>query len=187
MDNEDVTPSIPSRKSRINGAMKKDSARSVRDSITEMVQIVLPNDTNTFGNVLGGRVMHWIDLVGAVSANRHCRMPIVTASMERLDFLSPIRLGDIVVLKAKLNYVGTSSMEVGVDVFAENPLSGERKQTSSAVLTYVALDIHGNPAPVPGLVVKTMEERRLFRQGEKRKKMRLERSRHYKNQHDRTA
>src|SRR5712671_777620 len=90
--------------------MKKSPARPVEDSLTEMVQIVLPNDTNTFGNVLGGHVMQWVDLVGAIAANRHCRMPLVTASMERLDFLSPIRLGDIVVLKARLNFVGTSSM-----------------------------------------------------------------------------
>jgi acyl-CoA hydrolase len=155
--------------------MKKRPARSAQESMTEMVQIVLPNDTNTFGNVLGGHVMHWIDLVGAVTANRHCRMPIVTASMERLDFLSPIRLGDIVVLKARLNFVGTSSMEVGVDVYSENPLSGEHRQTSSAVLTYVALDLQGNPAPVPGLIVKTEEERRRFQMGEKRRKMRFER------------
>ena len=154
--------------------MKKQPTRAVQDSMTEMVQIVLPNDTNTFGNVLGGRVMHWIDLAGAVTANRHCRMPIVTASMERLDFLSPIHLGDIVVLKARLNFVGTSSMEVGVDVYAENPLSGERKHTSSPVLTYVALDLQGNPAPVPGLIVKTKEERQRFQAGEKRRKMRLE-------------
>ena len=154
--------------------MKKGPARPVEDSLTEMVQIVLPNDTNTFGNVLGGHVMQWVDLVGAIAANRHCRMPLVTASMERLDFLSPIRLGDIVVLKARLNFVGTSSMEVGVEVYAENPLSGERKHTSSTLLTYVALDIHGNPAPVPPLIVKTKEERQRFQEGEKRKMMRLE-------------
>ena len=149
--------------------MKKELARSIQDSVTEMVQIVLPNDTNTFGNVLGGHVMQWIDLVGAIAANRHCRMPIVTASMERLDFLSPIRLGDIVVLKAKLNFVGTSSMEVGVDVYAENPLSGERRHTSSATLTYVALDVHGGPTRVPRLMMKTKEERQRFQAGEKRR------------------
>jgi len=154
--------------------MKKNLARSVQDSITEMVQIVLPNDTNTFGNVLGGHVMQWMDLVGAIAANRHCRMPIVTASMERLDFLFPIRLGDIVVLKASVNSIGTSSIEVGVDVYAENPLSGVRRQTSSAILTYVALDVHGHPAPVPRLVLKTKEERRRFQAGQKRRKMRLQ-------------
>lgn len=154
--------------------MKKSPARAVQDSMTEMVQLVLPNDTNVFGNVLGGHVMQWIDLVGAIAANRHCRMPLVTASMERLDFLSPIRLGDIVVLKAKLNFVGTSSIEVGIDVYAENPLSGERKHTSNAILTYVALDVQGNPASVPSLIVKTKEERQRFQAGEKRRMMRLE-------------
>jgi acyl-CoA hydrolase len=154
--------------------MKKNPGRPVQDSLTEMVQIVLPNDTNTFGNVLGGHVMQWVDLVGAIAANRHCRMPLVTASMERLDFLSPIRLGDIVVLRARLNFVGTSSIEVGVDVYAENPLSGDRKHTSSTILTYVALDVHGHPAPVPSLIVNTKEERQRFQEGEKRKMMRLE-------------
>lgn len=153
--------------------MKKNPAKTVQDSATEMVQIVLPNDTNTFGNALGGHVMQWIDLVGAIAANRHCRMPLVTASMERLDFLFPIRLGDIVVLKARLNFVGSSSIEVGVDVYAENPLSGERKHTSSTILTYVALDVHGNPTTVPPLIVKTKEERQRFQAGEKRKMMRL--------------
>ena len=153
--------------------MKKATARPVQDSMTEMVQFVLPNDTNTFGNALGGHVMQWIDLVGAIAANRHCRMPLVTASMERLDFLFPVRLGDIVVLKARLNFVGTSSIEVGIDVYAENPLSGERRHTSSAILTYVALDVHGNPAPVPPLIVETEEERQRFQAGEKRRMMRL--------------
>ena len=153
--------------------MKKDPAKTVQDSATEMVQIVLPNDTNTFGNALGGHVMQWVDLAGAIAANRHCRMPLVTASMERLDFLFPIRLGDIVVLKARLNFVGTSSIEVGVDVYAENPLSGDRKHTSSTILTYVALDVHGNPTSVPPLIVKTKEELQRFQAGEKRKVMRL--------------
>src|SRR3569832_2233470 len=124
---------------------KVQEGKSVADSTAEMVQIVLPNDTNMLGNLLGGTLMHWIDLVGAITANRHSRRPIVTASMEGLDFLVPVRLGFLVILKAQMNYAGKSSMEVGVEVYSENGLSGERVHTSSAILTYVAVDLKGHP------------------------------------------
>lgn len=124
-----------------------------------MVQVVLPNDTNPLGNVLGGRVMHWIDLVGAIVAYRHCHLPVVTASMERLDFHHPIRLGEIAILKAFLVYVGRTSMEVMVEVFTDHPPSGTLKSTSTARLTYVAIDAKGRPTPVPGLRVTSDDER----------------------------
>ena len=118
--------------------MAQKSGKYVSQSATEMVQVVLPNDTNFFGNVLGGRIMHWIDLVGAMVAVRHSRKPVVTASMERLDFHSPIKLGDLVILKAHLNFVGNTSMEVQVEIYSEEPLTGSRRHTSSAYLTYVS-------------------------------------------------
>lgn len=149
--------------------------RSVDDSATEMVQLVLPNDTNMLGNLLGGTLMHWIDLVGAMVANRHSRKPIVTASMEGLDFLAPIRLGYLVILRARIHYAGTSSMEVGVDVFSENGLTGERKHTSSAILTYVAIDPSGRPVSIPKLLLNTKEERERCQEALERKKKRLER------------
>jgi len=137
-----------------------------------MVQLVLPNDTNLLGNLLGGTLMHWIDLAGAMVANRHCRQVIVTASMDGLDFLAPIPLGSIVVLKGKLNHAGSSSMEVSVQVYSENPLSGERRQTSTAILCYVAVNKQGKPLPVPCLLLRTDQERRDFEAAVQRRKAR---------------
>jgi acyl-CoA hydrolase len=149
--------------------------KNSQESATEMVQVVLPNDTNPLGHVLGGRVMHWIDLVGAIVAHRHSRRPVVTASMERLDFICPIRLGQVVILKAALNFVGRTSMEVGVEVYAEDPTTGRRLHTSHAVLTYVALDDRGMPMTVPGLVLETDEDKRRFEEGRQRREARLAR------------
>lgn len=136
--------------------------KTTAESASEMVQVVLPNDTNPLGNVLGGRVMHWIDLVGAIVAYRHCHGPIVTASIDRLDFRHPIKLGEIAVLKARLIYVGRTSMEVLVDVFVDDPPTGTRKQTSTARVTYVAIDRKGRPVEVPGLRLVSDDERRAF-------------------------
>lgn len=149
--------------------VREQKSKSPRDSAAEMMQIVLPNDANPFGNVLGGRVMHWIDLAGAVVALRHSRRPVVTASMERLDFHSPVRVGHIVQLIGSLHYVGSSSMQVGVEVFAEDPMTGIKTHTSTAFLTYVALDGHGKPASVPRLTLETGEDKRRFREAEKRR------------------
>ncbi|MEW6325655.1 MAG: acyl-CoA thioesterase [Nitrospirota bacterium] len=134
-----------------------------------MLQVVLPNDTNPLGNALGGTVMHWIDLVAAITAYRHSRRPVVTVSMDRLDFRAPIRLGHIVLLKARLHYVGRTSMEVGVDVFAEDPNTGEQQQTSSALVTYVALNNAGRPTQVPPLILTTDEERAQFEAARRRR------------------
>ena len=142
------------------------------DSAAEMLQVVLPNDTNPLGNALGGTVMHWIDLVAAIAAYRHSHRPVVTVSMERLDFRAPIRLGHIVKLTARLHYVGRTSMEVGVDVFAEDPRTGDQQQTSSALVTYVALNDAGHPTAVPPLVLTTDEERTRFDAARRRRKER---------------
>jgi acyl-CoA hydrolase len=150
-------------------------ARTVSESAADAVQVVLPNDTNPLGNVLGGRVMHWIDMIAAVVAYRHSKRPVVTAAMERLEFHSPIRLGQVAILKAVINYVGRTSMEVGVEVYAEDPASSQRRHTSSALLTYVALDANGKPTPVPPLHLETDEERRRYQEGEKRYQERKQR------------
>ncbi len=144
--------------------------KAVADSASEMVQVVLPNDTNPLGNVLGGRVMHWIDMVGAIVAYRHCHGPVVTASVDRLDFRHPIKLGEIALLKARLVYVGRTSMEVLVDVFVDDPPSGTRNQTSAARVTYVAIDKRGRPVPAPGLLLITDDERRLFEEAHARRR-----------------
>ncbi|MCI0527452.1 MAG: acyl-CoA thioesterase [Nitrospira sp.] len=151
----------------------EETERSPEESTTEMVQIILPNDTNALGNALGGRVMHWIDLVGAMVAYRHSRRPVVTVAMERLEFIHPIKLGHIVILKARLNYVGNSSMEVGVQVFSEDPRLGIYQLSSHALITYVALDDNGKPMPVPKLRLTTEEDHRLFQEAAARRQQRF--------------
>ncbi|MBI3609872.1 MAG: acyl-CoA thioesterase [Nitrospirae bacterium] len=158
--------------------MQPIGAKPISASAAEALQVVLPNDTNPLGNVLGGRVMHWIDMIAAVVAFRHSNRPVVTAAMERLEFHSPIRLGQVAILKAALNYVGRTSMEVGVEVYAEDPMSGERHHTSSAILTYVALDNNGKPIPVPPLRAETPEEKRRYQDGERRYQERKQRRSH---------
>jgi acyl-CoA hydrolase len=150
----------------------RDAEKTPDESATETVQIVLPNDTNALGNALGGRVMHWIDLVGAMVAYRHSQRPVVTVAMERLEFIHPIRLGHIVILKARLNYVGNTSMEVGVQVFAEDPRRETHQLSSHALLTFVALDDDGKPMPVPKLKLTNDEELRLFREAAARRQQR---------------
>ncbi|HLB95160.1 MAG TPA: acyl-CoA thioesterase [Nitrospiria bacterium] len=157
--------------------MPKSDQKPPKESAAEMVQVVLPNDANPLGNILGGRVMHWIDLVGAVVASRHSHRPVVTASMERLDFHSPIRVGYIVLLKGSLHYVGKTSMEVGVEVYSEDPRTGQRTHTSSAILTYVALDDNGKPTSVPKLLLETDEEKRCFKAAEERRLKRMQQKR----------
>ena len=150
-----------------------ETERTADESATEMVQLVLPNDTNALGNALGGRVMHWIDLVGAMVAYRHSRRPVVTVAMERLEFIHPIKLGHIVILKARLNYVGSTSMEVGVQVFAEDPRRETHRLSSHALLTFVALDDEGKPMQVPKLKLTSEEDRRLFQEAAARRQQRL--------------
>ncbi len=144
-----------------------------RHSRTGMTELVLPNDANTHGNVLGGRVMHWIDLAGAITAYRHCRLPVVTASVDSLIFLHPIKVGELVLLEAIVNRSFRSSMEVQVEVWAEEPLTGKKRRTSTAFLTFVALDQKGRPARVPPLEPETPQERRRFRQALQRRRQRL--------------
>lgn len=148
-------------------------AKPVRDSCSEMIEFVLPQDANYFGNVLGGMVMHWVDLAGVLAAQRHCRKPVVTASMDALDFHSPIKMGHLAVFQSCVTFVSRTSMEVKVVVFSEDPLTGKRVQTSTAYLTYVALDKKGKPAPVPPLHPETPDERWEHESGRKRREMRL--------------
>src|ERR1700674_5129581 len=123
--------------------------RAVSASRTEMIELVLPQDANLLGNILGGRVMHLIDIAGAIAAHRHCHRQVVTASVDHLDFLNPVRLGELIVLEAQVNRAFHTSIEVGVEVYSENYSKGDRKHTSTAFLTFVAIDETGNPCPVP--------------------------------------
>ncbi len=147
--------------------------RPVRVSRTEMTELVLPQDSNLLGNILGGRVMHMIDIAGAIAAHRHCHRQVVTASVDHLDFLNPVRVGDLIVLEAQVNRAFHTSVEVGVEVFSEDSVAGVRKHTTTAFLTFVALDETGKPVPVPPLIVKTREERRRYREAGRRRNLRL--------------
>jgi acyl-CoA hydrolase len=138
-----------------------------------MMELVLPQDANLLGNILGGRVMHLIDVAGAIAAHRHCHLQVVTASVDHLDFLNPVRLGDLIVLEAQVNRAFRTSIEVGVEVFSENFISATRKHTTTAFLTFVAIDSDGNPLPVPAVIPRTREERRRFREAGDRRKARL--------------
>ena len=147
--------------------------RPVSASRTEMIELVLPQDANLLGNILGGRVMHLIDIAGAIAAHRHCHRQVVTASVDHLDFLNPVRLGELIVLEAQVNRAFHTSVEVGVEVFSENASKGERKHTTTAFLTFVAIDETGSPCPVPPVILKTQEERRRYREAGERRKARL--------------
>ncbi len=147
--------------------------KPVSASRSELTEFVLPNDANALGNMLGGRVMHLIDIAGALAAGRHSNSYVVTASVDYLDFRFPIAVGEFIVLKAAVNRVFHTSMEVGVKVFSENILTGERKHTSSAYLTYVALDLNRHPHPAPPLILETEEDRRRFREAGERREFRL--------------
>ena len=140
-----------------------------------MTQLVLPNDTNQLGNLLGGQLMHWIDLVAAIAAARHSRHVCVTASVDDLNFLKPIKLGEVVTLMASVNRVFRSSMEVGVKVLSENLLTGTVKHANTAYLTFVALDNSGVPTHVSQVSNSTEEEQRRFEDAMLRREFRLSR------------
>jgi len=147
--------------------------KKVSQTSVIMVQPMTPQDANHSGNVHGGVIMKLIDMAGAIVAQRHTRTNIVTASVDRIDFLHPVYIGDVLSLKASLNLVGRTSMEVGVRVESENPLTGEIRHTASAFLTYVALDKSGKPMEVPPLILKTDEEKRRNEDAHARREARL--------------
>jgi acyl-CoA hydrolase len=136
--------------------------RTVASTQSEMTEIILPNDTNTLGNLLGGRLMHFIDLTGAMAAYRHSRANVVTAAMDHIDFIRPVHLGDLVTLKSSVNRAFSTSMEVGVKVWAEDPRTGSAAHVASAYLVFVAIDREGRRLKVPQLLPETPDEVRRF-------------------------
>ena len=156
-------------------------SKLVKDSQVIMHELVLPNDTNLLGNILGGRVMHLMDICAAMSAYKHARRPVVTASVDHLDFLAPAKKGDIVILKSSVNYVHQSSMEVGVRIEAETPLTGETRHTATAYLTFVALNDNKKPMRIPEIRPDTDKEKYRFNEGEKRAITRRNRLKELKN------
>jgi len=145
-----------------------------RDSAVESRYLVMPSQANPFGTAFGGAIVAWIDMVAGMAAQRHCGTEAVTASMDSLDFHVPIRVGEIVLLRAMVNYAGRTSMEVGVQVIRENPTTGEQVVTTTAHLTFVALDANKRPCPVPPLIPETDAEKRRYRNAEIRVQMRKE-------------
>src|SRR5712692_5022725 len=150
------------------------AGKPVRASRSEMTEIVLPAQTNPLGKLLGGHVMHLVDMAAAMAAHRHSNSYVVTASVDYIDFRNSVNLGEIVNLKSQVNRVFRTSMEVGVEVYSENAMTGERKHTTTAYVTFVAVDEHTRkPKPVPPLILKTAEERQRFRGAAERRKTRL--------------
>lgn len=148
--------------------------KPVSASRSEMTEIVLPAQTNPLGKLLGGHVMHLVDMAAAMAAHRHSNSYVVTASVDYIDFRNPVNLGEIVTLRSQINRVFHTSLEVGVEVFSENALTGEKKHTTSAFVTFVAIDEHTRkPKPVPPLIVKTGEEKRRFEEAGQRREVRL--------------
>jgi acyl-CoA hydrolase len=148
--------------------------KPVSASASEMAEVVLPAQTNPLGKLLGGHVMHLVDIVAAMAASRHANSYMVTASVDYIDFRNPVNLGEIVLLKSHVNRVFHTSLEIGVDVYSEDILTGEKKHTTSAYVTFVAIDEHTRkPKRVPPLIVKGPEEKRRWKEAEKRREMRL--------------
>ena len=150
------------------------NAKRPSESATEMVQVVLPNDANPLGYILGGTVMHLIDIAGAIACHRHTRSLLVTAAVDGLQFLHPIKVGDLIILKAQVTAAWTTSLEVEVEVFSEETLTGVRRMTSRAYLTFVATDRDGRRLPIPGLILETEEQKRRAAEAEQRRAQRLE-------------
>jgi acyl-CoA hydrolase len=163
-----------------NAGKRKDTqaatlpGKLVRASRSEMSEVVLPAQTNALGKLLGGHVMHLVDIAAAMAACRHSNSYVVTASVDSIDFRNAVNLGEIVILKSQVNRAFTTSMEIGVEVFSENVLTGERKHTTSAFVTFVAIDEKTRlPMPVRPLIVKTAEEKKRFAEAAQRRKLRL--------------
>jgi acyl-CoA hydrolase len=147
--------------------------KPVRESISEYSELALPNDTNGLGNVLGGKVMHLVDLAAAMAALRHARKPVVTASVDSMNFIHPVRIGQLIVLRSSVNRAFRTSMEIGVHVETENLLTGEKLHTCSAYLTFVALDENRRPTAVPPVIPETEEEKRRYHEAGQRREYRL--------------
>jgi acyl-CoA hydrolase len=148
-------------------------AKLAKDSLAVATHHVLPNDTNNLNNLFGGRLLEWMDVIAAISAHRHCRRVVVTATVNHVAFHSAIPYGSIVTLQAKVSRAFTSSMEIFIDVFVEDPVSGEQKKTNEAIYTFVAVDQNGAPLPVPPVIPETDEEKSRFESALRRRQLAL--------------
>lgn len=149
------------------------SAKTARESAVVMTELVLPNDTNTFGNLMGGRLMYWMDIAAALAAMKHCGAPVVTASVDNISFESPIKLGNVVHIEAHVSRAFNSSMEVHMKVWGEDALQQYKYKSNEAYYTFVSLDPNGKPRSVPQLIPETEEEKKLFEGALRRRQLRL--------------
>lgn len=148
-------------------------AKTAKESFSTTTQLVMPNDTNDLGNLFGGRLLEWMDVVASITARRHCKRVVVTASVNNVSFRESINQGSIVTLEAKVSRAFTSSMEIFIDVFVEDPRTGERKKHNEANYTFVAVDQHGAALPVPALIPETSEEKMRFEGALRRRQLSL--------------
>ncbi|NPV80498.1 MAG: acyl-CoA thioesterase [Firmicutes bacterium] len=153
------------------------------ESAVVMTELVLPNDANPLGNILGGKVMHLMDIAGAIAASRHCNRPVVTVYVDGISFQEPIKVGEVVVLEATVTWTGNTSMEVMIKVYGEDLTSGTRRHTNTAYFTFVALDDEGKPTRVPPIIVESDEEIRQFKEATIRREERLRRRARAKSNH----
>lgn len=169
-----ATPKKKQNRKQISGS-KASSApgKSSAESSVTMTEIVLPSDANALGTIFGGRIMAWIDIAGAIAAGRHARRNVVTASIDALHFLAPVKVGHVVHIRAMVNSVSRTSMEIGVRVDSENPITGETTHTATAYATFVALDSNGSPTPVPPLLSEGPDDERRLQQARKRRESRI--------------
>jgi len=165
----------------IRGGNPKFPAKCASDTSVTISQQMMPSDANPLGNVHGGYVMKLIDEAGGLAAMRHARRPVVTVVMDSITFLSPVRVGQLLTLHGKVNWVGKSSIEVGIRVEAENPITGEITHTNSAFAVFVALADSATPTSVPPLILETDQDRRRWDEGEERQQLRLQRSKRSTN------
>jgi acyl-CoA hydrolase len=161
-----ITPAIFTKTSAME-------SRKSSESLTMMTEIVLPNDTNVFGNLMGGRLMYWMDIAAAIAAQKHCNAPVVTASVDNISFESPIKLGNTVHIQANVTRAFNTSMEVHLKVWGEDHIQQYKYQSNEAYYTFVALDASTRPKPVPQLIPETEEDKKLFEGALRRRQVRL--------------
>lgn len=148
-------------------------SKTAKETYSVTTEIVLPNDTNALGNLAGGRLLHWMDVAAAISAHRHCKRVVVTASVNNVSFNQPIKLASIVTLEAKVSRAFATSMEVFIDVWVEDYVTGEKKKSNEAIYTFVAVDQNGSPLPVPAIVPETEEEKQRYDSALRRRQLSL--------------
>lgn len=149
------------------------NGKPAKESYTEMNELVLPNDTNTFGNLMGGKLLYWMDICSAMAAQKHCNNVVVTASVDNVSFRRSVKLGEVVTIKAQVTRAFNSSLEVRMEVFAQNLPKGTKEKSNEAYYTFVALNEDGKPKPVPALIPETDSENKLYEEALQRRELRL--------------